>query len=390
MRSDRMISEKQATRKGAITIRDFLKLPNYFIRGIRYHAAGRFYTPKPTWATFNVTHRCNARCIMCSDAIVSAKQRGDNDNELTLTEMRQIFGNSLFKSVKHFALSGGEPTQREDLVEITRTVLDVCPGIRELTLFTNGLEPDRIVDVVERIMALPESEMLNRFTVSVSLDGCGDIHQQIRRFPRAFDRATETIKRLQGLRQKIPLHICSTCVVQQLNHNNLSQLREFAEELGLPVSFIPVWIPDTFGDEALRATITFTGQDSDRVKNIMSNEMPGMAISNVISWQEYFRVVGGEKRKLPCFLLDYYAGVDSDGMIYNCYSYCPTGLGNARDEPPDKIWYSERARETRERLRKHVCPQCNICCNTAFSLQEEFFYAARFLLKEKVRKLSGK
>jgi len=61
-----------------------------------------------------------------------------------------------------------------------------------------------------------------------------------------------------------------------------------------------------------------------------------------------------------------------------------------RDEPPDKIWYSEKAKELRKRVKKHFCPGCTICCDLAFSFTHEFFYYARFLLKEKTRKLLGK
>ncbi len=387
-----MKAKEQKVRQDQITLKNLLKLPLYFTRGVKYHAAGRIYTPKPIWATLHVTHRCNARCIMCSDVMCTDSKRWASENELTVAEIGRIFRNPLFDSVEHFSLSGGEPTQREDLVEIAQTVLDSCPRIKNMSISTNGLESDLVVETVQRILTLPNCESLNRLTVSISLDGSGDTHQKIRKFPQAFERATETIKRLQSLESNTPLHLCSTCVVQPLNLSNLVQLQEFAKGLGLPMSFIPVWVSESFVEDTTgNAPLRLTHQHLERLKVLIGHEMqPDLPLSNFISWQEYFKIVSGGKRRLPCFLLHHYVGVDSDGTLYTCYAYCPSGYGNARDELPDKIWYSERAKEIRGRLEKDFCPKCTICCNTALSLQEEFFYAARFLLKEKTRQLLGK
>ena len=201
-------AEIQEVRQDRIKKKNLLKLPLYFARGVKYHAAGHIYTPKPVSVCLNVTRRCNSRCVMCSDW-----KRQDSVKELTVTEIGEIFRNSLFDSVENFSLSGGEPTLREDLVEIAQTVLDSCPQIKEMSLFTNGLEPTIVVEKVQGILALPNYKSLSRLTVSISLDGYGDTHQKIRRFPQAFERATETIKRLKQLQRNTPFHLCPTCVV---------------------------------------------------------------------------------------------------------------------------------------------------------------------------------
>ena len=371
----------QEVRQDRITIKNLLKLPFYFARGVKYHAAGRIYTPKPVSVCLNVTRRCNSRCVMCSD------WKKQHQQELTLAEIGEIFRDPLFGSVENFALSGGEPTLREELVEIAQTVLDACPQAKEMSLFTNGLEPALVVEKVQGILALPNYKSLSRLTVSISLDGYGNIHDKIRRVPQAFERATETIRRLQSLQQNTPLHLCATCVVQPLNADNLVQLAEFGQELGLPISFIPVWVSDSYVEDiANEAPLRFTHQELAKLKILLDQQMqPNLPLSNAISWQEYFKIVSGEKRRLPCFLTHHNAVVDSDGSLYMCAADSSSVYGNALDEPADKIWYSERAKEIRERVEKYSCPKCTVCCNTAFSLREEFFYAARFLLKQKVK-----
>jgi len=383
-----MRAKGQEERQHQITVKNLLKLPVYFIRGIKYHAAGRIYAPKPILATLHITHRCNSRCIMCS-----IWTRQGEERELTIPEIGAIFRNSIFSSVSTFGLSGGEPTLREELVEIAQTVLDACPQAKEMALFTNGLEPDLVLEKVQGIMALSKCKSLNRFTVSVSLDGYGNIHDKIRRVPQAFERATETIRRLQSLQQNTPLHLCATCVVQPLNVDNLVQLAEFTREIGLPISFVPVRVdcaPPEFSaqDAAPQNSVRLTDEQLRQLEELFCYQLkPVLPLSTVIFWEQYFKIVGGDKRRLPCFLTHHYIDVDIDGTLNMCAPDNDNSLsyGNALDEPADKIWYSERAKETRRRLKKYACPRCDISCNIFFSLREEFFYTARFLLKQKVK-----
>lgn len=382
-----MKTKDQEARPDQITIKNLMRLPYYVARGLRYHAAGRVYTPGPLYLNFQVTRRCNSRCIMCSDW----KRQGDC-RELTLDQIGEIVGNPLFDRVEKFALSGGEPVLRGDLIEIAETVLDSCHRIKEMLLLTNGLEPALVLERARGLLTLANRSGLNKFAVSVSLDGYGETHESIRRVPHAFQKVSETIRRLKELQRETPFYLGSVCVVQPLNVSNLVQLSEYAQELELPITFVPVWAGDLFvedaaSQEALRLTenhlreleVLFEGQLKSRL-------MP----ANVPFWREYFSIVGGEKRKLPCFLCHHYARLDSDGMLCSCYVDSSLFYGSALDTPPDKLWYSDRARETRKRIEKLFCPRCTIYCDLAFCFNQEFFYYARFLLKERSKKLLGK
>jgi radical SAM protein with 4Fe4S-binding SPASM domain len=382
-----MKTEAQEVRQKSVTAKDILKLPYYFLNGVGYHAAGRIYTPKPVYATLHVTRQCNSRCVMCLDW-----RRQINDRELTITEIEGVFRNPLFNSLEKLALTGGEATLREDLVEIAQTILDSCPQIKEMSLTTNGFEPDLVMDRVNRLLKLANLRSLDRFVVSVSLDGCADIHERIRRLPRAFERVTETIKRLRRIQQKIPFHLRHTCVVQPLNLNHLVQLLEFADGLGLQMNFVPVWVYDSLTEDTSQAPLSFTPQQLAELRMLFEHQLkPRLALSTVIHWQEYFKIVSGRSRRLPCFLMHRNVCVDSDGTLYMCAGIDSSlSYGNVRGEPPDKIWYSKKAREIRKRVKNYYCPKCTIYCNTARSLREEFFYAAGFLLKEKGKKLFGK
>jgi hypothetical protein len=112
--------------------------------------------------------------------------------------------------------------------------------------------------------------------------------------------------------------------------------------------------------------------------------------SNIPFWREYFDIINGARRKLPCSLRHQHAGIDSDGTLYACIPAMSLTYGNVRDETPDKLWYSDRAREIRRKIKKNLCPRCIDSSDMAFSLRQEFFYYTGFLLKEKAEKLLRK
>ncbi len=383
-----MKAESLEARSSPITIKNLIKLPYYIISGAKYHTAGRIHTPKPLYGTLHVIGRCDSKCIMCS----SWRKRAD-ERELTLAEIRQIFENPLFSSVEKFSLSGGEPTLREDLAQIAEIILDTCPHIKEVLLQTNGLEPDRVTKRVKEVLAPPRIRKLEKFAVSVSLDGYGDIHEKIRRVPHAFERATETIRKLQELQRANYFYLCSTCVVQPLNLDGLVQLSDYGREIGLPIIFSPVCTSDYLvGDAGSKEAVRLTNAQLEVLRGLIEGQLESSLMpSNLPFWREYFKIVGGKgKRSLPCYLRHYCANIESNGMLWMCPADNSLIYGSALDTPPDKLWYSDTAKEIRRRAGKDFCPRCAICCDLAFAFKLEFFYYAGFLLREKAGRLWGK
>ncbi len=379
-----MQARRQNGTADPVTVRNLAMLPAYLARGLRYHAAGWLYTPKPLVVGYRVTRRCNSRCVMCSDW-----KTGASRGELTLPQIRKIFGNPVFGSVEKLILTGGEPTLREDLVEIADVVLGACPRVREMVLLSNGLDTSLVLEQVKALLALAARRKLRRMAVSVSLDGCHGVHETIRRVPKAFERVAETAGRLKALQAETSFYFHAVCVVQPLNLRGLVELAQFGSELGLPITFVPVWVGDSFvHDSAGEAALRFTGGQLADLKTAFRDVMePGLTPSNVPLWREYFRIVDGYRRGVPCILRRHYAGLDGDGTLYMCNADSSLVYGSVLDRPPDQVWYSEEAKELRNRAERDFCPRCTVCCDLAFTFSQEFFYYARFLAKEKGRKL---
>jgi len=357
-------------------------LLSFLGNGIKYHLSGRLYTPKPRRMTINITRRCNGRCVMCPNW-----KEQHIEKELTPGEIREVLSNPLFDSLESVSLGGGEPTMREDLAEVTEIILESQPKIKVFDITTNGLEPLVVMQRVHDIIRLTVDSAVE-FAVAVSLDGYGATHDKIRGVPNAFDKVTETIRLLKELSKEAPFSICLNCVVQPLNIGELPQLYGFAQEMELPIHFIPIyvnpWLLDNTDDKQL---VTFRPEQIEEIKLFFSN--PQYDISPIWKawWQDYLRVIGGEKRRFPCALLRHHSFLDTDGSMFICWADESLVYGNVRDAPADSIWYSAAAKSARQRAKAMYCADCTQSCDPALAVRLEFFHFTRFLIKEEGRKL---
>ena len=105
-------------------------------------------------------------------------------------------------AIENLNISGGEPTTRNDLPEMVEMFQRHLPRMRKIGINTTGLTPHRAIPMLTRIVKFcAEHDLL--VSVRVSLDGIGDIHDQVRHVKRGFDKACETIAAMQALSRGI-------------------------------------------------------------------------------------------------------------------------------------------------------------------------------------------
>jgi len=363
-------------------IRQYIpQLPSLMVRGLGYHMAGSLTAPKPTRLGLKVTTQCNARCIMCT-----VWRKRDSGEYLSVGAIREVVNNPLFDSLESVSLGGGEPTLREDLAEVAEVILDCRPQIKSIGLSTNGLEPELVQQRLEEVARLSQRRGI-KFSVGISVDGYGDTHGKIRSVPHAFDRVNETIRLLKELDRHLSINLHINCVVQPWNIKELTQLSRFAEEMELPIQYFPVYIYPSLAEyEGAVQQLEMTPEQKEGLSLYFNDSRYDLLPIWAAFWQDYSRISRGAKRSFPCALLHHNVYIDADGSLYICAADESLVYGNINDAPIDQIWYSDKAKRTRAEIQKNYCPQCTMACDIAFSLGQEFFYFARFLLKEEVKK----
>lgn len=370
-----------------VNLKNILKIPNFVAEGIKFHAAGKLYTPKPIFSTIRVTHRCDSRCLSC----IFWKENKKFD-ELSPQIIETLYKDKLFSSLEMLTLSGGEATLRDDLADIAEAVLKSCRNIKGITLCTNGFNNRRVIRAVKNLLKVAQSRGNIKLYVSASLDGVGQLHETIRGVPDAFEKVTKTLADLKKIQQKNNLFLSVNCTVQPLNVPHLKEIVDYGEKNNLSLTFSPICTSEVFtDDEELKEQLQFSPEQLADLQKIIKNElMPRLRTFNRAFWQDYLNLINGAKRRVPCLLLNHYLQIDANGFMRGCDFDSRFIYGHIKDSEPHQIWFSEKSGNMRRTIKKDYCPRCTVNCNAGYSLAREFFYYARYLSSEKFRHLIGK
>src|SRR6202008_2626697 len=152
----------------------------------------------PTVLIYNCTWGCDAHCEMCN-----TWKHGDRKADMTLAQLEPALAHPFWGAVENLNISGGEPTTRTALPELVAMFERHLPRLRKIGINTTGLTPHRAIPMLTKIVEFCGSKDL-LLSVAVSLDGIGDIHDQVRHVQRGFDKACETIEAMQALAAKHP------------------------------------------------------------------------------------------------------------------------------------------------------------------------------------------
>ena len=157
--------------------------------------------PRPSWCTYLVTYRCNARCGMCDSWRVKPGA------ELSPSAVARVF--AAVGPLDVVRLTGGEPFLREDLSAIADAIMTAsCPRVLHVT--TNGSLPDRVLSFAERFSSP------RRLAFLVSFDGHRAEHDASRGPRVTYDTAMSTVRRLAAARGRLGVDVA-------VNHTVISK-----------------------------------------------------------------------------------------------------------------------------------------------------------------------
>ena len=172
----------------------------------------------------SVTDRCNYRCIYCMPEEGVCKQ--SHSEIMRYEEMLPVVRAAVETGVEQVRVTGGEPLVRAGIVDFIADLAKI-PGLKDLTLTTNGALLDRFAEPLKKAGLL-------RVNISVdSLDA-----DNFRRITRNGDLADV----LRGIEAAVaaglgPVKI-NTVLIPGLNDHEILNFADFAATKGLSVRFI--------------------------------------------------------------------------------------------------------------------------------------------------------
>jgi 12,18-didecarboxysiroheme deacetylase len=175
----------------------------------------QFSSDKKPVVVWNVTRRCNLKCVHCY-----AHATGEAAKDELSTEEGKVMLDDLAQFGCPVVLfSGGEPLVRQDLLELADYAVNL--GMRAV-ISTNGTLITRSVAQALKDVGLSY--------VGISLDGMREVNDRFRGVKGAFDRAMAGIGHCQQAGIKVGLRF----TINRMNAAEIPAIFDLLEELNIP------------------------------------------------------------------------------------------------------------------------------------------------------------
>ncbi len=331
----------------------------------------------PTVLIFHCTFVCDARCEMCSNW-----KRGDRKSDMTLEEIDRAFSSDFWRDIENANVSGGEPTTRNDLVEICQVMLDRFPRLRKFGINTTGLTPHRAIPMLTKVVEMCHERGII-FSTRVSIDGVGDMHNDVRQVKRGFEKANETIRAMQALQQRIPFGFGISTTIFSKNLDDAGNILAWAKKEDLDIVFNMVRFTDPMlGNTDLAETCAPVGDQEEQMRQFFLDrvrEDPLLDGQNYI-YLHYADMIGnGYHRHAPCPFQTQGIMVNPDGGLF----FCENGdvVGNVRDEDPGTLYFRDASQQHREMIKTDKCPTCLSPCQMNVTAIKQVVPYVKFLVR---------
>lgn len=295
---------------------------------------------QPNCAVWEITLRCNSKCIHCGSNAGYSRS-----NELTTNEALALVKELSDCGYKGIALMGGEPLLREDWFEIGK---EVKKQKMQLSIITNGI-------LLEKY--LKEIKNLKTDCVTLSLDGGkAETHDYLRGHKGSFNN---NIKLMELLKQ----HQLDVSIITTVNKINLKELKLIKDivldrdiawqiQIALPIGRFPrdlVISQDEFYALALFIEINYRKYKYKRLPLIgahcfgyFSRYIQHLGLSPWIGCQAGFSILG----------------IQSNGNIKGCLTLPDNYVeGNIRNESLKEILDKIRKKKS---VLQGYCQSCNV------------------------------
>ena len=296
------------------------------------------------------TLTCNAHCKHCG----SSAEKKQYEGELTTEEIKCAFkqiSDDMDASKILINVTGGEPLVRKDLCEVMEYATN------ELG-FHWGMTTNGILLNDENIEKLKKANME---TVSISIDGMAETHDEFRGVPGSYDKIIENIKKLK--QANFVKHLQVTTVFHKKNINQLEELYNTMLDLGL--------------DSWRLASMDPIGRAKENDELLLD----GKELRKLLDFIK-------EKNKKKKLRLDYgcpgFLGLEYEKEVRPTYFYCRTGInvasilyngdlfvcpnvprikrliqGNIKHDNFKEVW-DNKYKEFRNKDRM-TCEECSTC-----------------------------
>ena len=338
--------------------------------------SSKLHAIRPTVLIYNCTWVCDARCTMCSNW-----KWGDRKSDMTLAQLEPVMNSPFWGAVENLNISGGEPTTRNDLPDMVEMFDRHLPRLRKIGINTTGLTPTRAIPLLTRVVEFCAAHGL-LLSIRVSLDGIGDVHDQVRAVKNGFDKASRTIDAMQALaatHENFQFGIASTIFATNLE--DAENILTWARTKDLDVVFNMLRFTDAMlHNRELQETIGFHQREEAFMRRFFLDRVKE---ESVLSGQAFMylhyadMIANGYHRTMPCPFQRQGLLLNPNGDLHYCEN--SQKIGNVLDESAEALYFRAANLEHREHIRNEVCPTCLSPCQVNVGAMKQFVPYVKFL-----------
>ena len=286
-----------------------------------------------------LTYRCNNDCAHCYNA------RPRNYPELDTASWKKIIDKVWDLRIPHLVFTGGEPTLRQDLIELIAYAQSkgMITGLN--TNARRLADPAYVAELV--------NAGLDHVQITVEA-ASAQIHNEMVRSSSAWDQT------LQGLRNAVNsrLYLMTNTTLLRNNADTLPEILTFLSEEKVPTIGLNALIYSGHGE-----TVN-TGLEERELPALlkMAQEFTRQSGQKLIWYTPtqycHFDPLMLDLGVKGCTAAYYNMCIEPDGVVIPCQSYYQ-GLGNLLEDEWSSIWNHPLATELRE--RKSIPAGCKTC-----------------------------
>ena len=221
-------------------------------------------------------------------------------------------------------------------------------------------------------------------SIRVSIDGIGDVHDQVRNVKRGFDKASQTIEAMQALAERSPhfqFGLASTIFAKNLD--DAKHIRDWARSKKLDIVFNMLRFTDNMlHNRDLEAKIGFGSREEDFMREFFLDRV---AEESVLSGQAFMylhyadMIANGYHRTMPC-------PFQRRACCSTRMAICSTARTRRRSATSSTrrrgdLYFGAANLEHREALKHDTCPTCLSPCQVNVGAMKQVVPYVKFLTR---------
>lgn len=301
--------------------------------------------PRMNGIQFELTSRCNERCIHC----YIPNQKKNTGFDMPFEKVKKIIDEFAANGGIHVTLSGGEVFMHKDVIRI----MQYCR------------EKDLIITVLSNLIALKDSQIpyikaANISDLQVSLYSMKpEVHDMITTIKGSFEKTKLAIEKLVAA--DIPVML--SCPVMKANFNDYKDVLKYGQSLKCKVNTDFIMMAQADFDTQNLANRLSLEQTESVLRDILENDYD---YNNATLQQQALSNLRNRDRNRFCQLPLCGAGINdccitANGDVYPCAGWQSMIVGNVYKQSLKDIWEnSDKLNEIRQVSEGHF-PQCMDC-----------------------------